>query len=65
MAAFGNRPHLAERTDSCPILKQPVANDLDGTLSESKQPIDPETSALPARLTELAVVAVIPGGAWP
>jgi phosphomannomutase len=46
-------------------MKQLVAYDLDGTLAESKQPIDPETSALLARLTELVVAAVISGGDRP
>jgi len=46
-------------------MKRLVAYDLDGTLAESKQPIDPKTAALLARLTKVAVVAVISGGDWP
>jgi phosphomannomutase len=46
-------------------MKRLVAYDLDGTLAESKLPIDPETAALLARLTKVAVVAVISGGDWP
>lgn len=46
-------------------MKRLVAYDLDGTLAGSKQPIDHETAALLARLTELDVVAVISGGDWP
>ncbi|AYJ84566.1 HAD-IIB family hydrolase (plasmid) [Sphingomonas paeninsulae] len=46
-------------------MKRLVAYDLDGTLAESKQPIDPETAALLARLTKVALVAVISGGDWP
>jgi phosphomannomutase len=46
-------------------MKRLVAYDLDGTLAESKQPIDPETAALLARLTNVTVVAVISGGDWP
>jgi phosphomannomutase len=46
-------------------MKRLVAYDLDGTLAESKQPIDPETAALLARLTKVAMVAVISGGDWP
>ncbi len=46
-------------------MKRLVAYDLDGTLAESKQPIEPETAALLARLTKVAVVAVISGGDWP
>lgn len=46
-------------------MKRLVAYDLDGTLAESKQPIDPETAELLARLTKVAIVAVISGGDWP
>jgi phosphomannomutase len=46
-------------------MKRLVAYDLDGTLAQSKQPIDPETAGLLARLTKLATVAVISGGDWP
>lgn len=46
-------------------MKQLVAFDLDGTLAESKQAIDAEMAALLARLTEVALVAVISGGDWP
>ena len=46
-------------------MKRLVAYDLDGTLAESKLPIDSETAALLARLTKVAVVAVISGGDWP
>ena len=46
-------------------MKRLIAYDLDGTLAESKQPIDPHNAALLARLTKVAVVAVISGGDWP
>ena len=46
-------------------MKRLVAYDLDGTLAESKQPIDPETATLLASLTKIATVAVISGGDWP
>lgn len=46
-------------------MKRLVAYDLDGTLAESKQSIDPETATLLARLTKVAAVAVISGGDWP
>lgn len=46
-------------------MKQLVAFDLDGTLAESKQAIDPEMSALLGRLAETVAVAVISGGDWP
>jgi phosphomannomutase len=46
-------------------VKRLVAFDLDGTLAESKQPIDAEMSALLGRLSKLAIIAVISGGDWP
>lgn len=46
-------------------MKRLVAYDLDGTLAESKQPIDPEIAVLLARLTKIAAVAIISGGDWP
>lgn len=46
-------------------MKRLVAFDLDGTLAESKQAIDPEMAGLLARLTRVAQVAVISGGDWP
>lgn len=42
-----------------------VVFDLDGTLTESKAPIDAEMAGLLARLLRVARVAVISGGAWP
>jgi HAD superfamily hydrolase (TIGR01484 family) len=46
-------------------MKRLVAFDLDGTLAESKQAIDPEMAGLLARLSSVAIVAVISGGDWP
>jgi hypothetical protein len=46
-------------------MKRLVAYDLDGTLAESKQPIDQAIATLLARLTKSVVVAVISGGDWP
>ncbi|GLI99513.1 haloacid dehalogenase [Sphingobium sp. BS19] len=46
-------------------MKRLVAYDLDGTLAQSKQSIDPETAALLVRLMKVAAVAVISGGDWP
>jgi phosphomannomutase len=46
--------------------RQPlVVFDLDGTLAQSKAPIDPEMAALLSELLGLARVAVISGGDWP
>jgi phosphomannomutase len=46
-------------------MKSLVIFDLDGTLAESKLPIDAEMAALLARLLEVVKVAIISGGAWP
>ena len=46
-------------------MKRLVANDLDGTLAQSKQSIDLETAALLVRLMKVAAIAVISGGDWP
>lgn len=46
-------------------MKRLIAFDLDGTLAESKQPIDEGTANLLAELLDLVGVAVISGGDWP
>ena len=46
-------------------LKRLVVFDLDGTLADSKQPIDPEMGRLLAQLLAVRTVAVISGGDWP
>ncbi|WP_293699759.1 MULTISPECIES: HAD-IIB family hydrolase [unclassified Sphingopyxis] len=46
-------------------MKQLVAFDLDGTLAESKQPLEPEMGEALADLMAVAQVAVISGGDWP
>ncbi|WP_313537497.1 HAD-IIB family hydrolase [Sphingomonas sp.] len=46
-------------------MKQLVAFDLDGTLAESKQPLDPSMAARLKALLDIAMVAVISGGDWP
>jgi HAD superfamily hydrolase (TIGR01484 family) len=46
-------------------MKQLIAFDLDGTLAESKQALDPAMAALFAQLTQKAAVAVMSGGDWP
>jgi phosphomannomutase len=46
-------------------MKRLVIFDLDGTLAESKLPLDAEMATLLARLLEVVKVAVISGGAWP
>jgi hypothetical protein len=45
-------------------MKRLIIFDLDGTLAQSKLPIDAEMAALLARLLELVKVAIISGGAW-
>jgi len=46
-------------------MKRLIAFDLDGTLAESKQPIQSDMAALVGRLLAIASVAVISGGDWP
>jgi len=46
-------------------MKQLVAFDLDGTLAESKQPLEPAMGEAIADLLGVAEVAVISGGDWP
>jgi hypothetical protein len=46
-------------------MKRLIAFDLDGTLAESKQALDPEMAALLCRLTNAFDVAVMSGGDWP
>nr|GLK21556.1 haloacid dehalogenase [Microbacterium terregens] len=46
-------------------MKQLIAFDLDGTLAESKAPLDDEVAGLLATLLSFAQVAVISGGDWP
>jgi phosphomannomutase len=45
-------------------MRKLVIFDLDGTLAESKSPLDTEMAALLMRLLEVVKVAVISGGAW-
>ena len=46
-------------------MKRLIAFDLDGTLAQSKQAIDPEMASLLGRLTNAFDVAVMSGGDWP
>ncbi|MGN6376938.1 MAG: HAD-IIB family hydrolase [Sphingomonas sp.] len=46
-------------------MKRLIAFDLDGTLAESKQPLDPDMGKALADLLVVADVAVISGGDWP
>lgn len=46
-------------------MKRLVAFDLDGTLAESKQALEPDMAGLLAGLAEHVAVAVISGGDWP
>jgi phosphomannomutase len=46
-------------------MKKLVAFDLDGTLAESKQPLDDEMGTILARLSHVADICVISGGDWP
>jgi len=46
-------------------VKQLIVFDLDGTLAESKSPLDSEMAALLHDLLGILQVAVISGGDWP
>ncbi len=46
-------------------MKKLIVYDLDGTLAESKSPLDAEMARLLQRLLAIAKVAVISGGDWP
>jgi len=46
-------------------MKKLIVFDLDGTLAESKSPLDAEMAALLNALLDVVKVAVISGGAWP
>ncbi|MET0247632.1 MAG: HAD-IIB family hydrolase, partial [Sphingomonas sp.] len=46
-------------------MKRLIAFDLDGTLADSKQPLQPDMAALLGRMLDVAMVAVISGGDWP
>jgi len=48
-----------------PGMKRLVAFDLDGTLAESKQPLDAQMAASLSALLDVAMAAVISGGDWP
>ena len=46
-------------------MKKLIVYDLDGTLAESKSPLDPKMSALLHDLLGIVKVAIISGGNWP
>ena len=46
-------------------MKKLIAFDLDGTLAESKSPVDAEMGGLLRDLLGIVKVAVISGGNWP
>jgi phosphomannomutase len=46
-------------------VKSLIVFDLDGTLAESKSPLDKEMAGLLRKLLAVAKVAIISGGAWP
>jgi len=46
-------------------MKKLIVFDLDGTLSESKTPIDKEMATLLKKLLDIIKVAIISGGDWP
>ena len=46
-------------------MKKLIVFDLDGTLAESKAPLDAETATLLSTLLVIVKAAVISGGNWP
>ena len=46
-------------------MKKLIVFDLDGTLAESKLPLDPEMATLFVQLLDVVQVAIISGGGWP
>jgi len=46
-------------------MKKLIIFDLDGTIAESKSPLDPEMSGLLGQLLSITKVAIISGGDWP
>ena len=46
-------------------MKKLIVFDLDGTLAESKLPLDPEMATLFGQLLDVVEVAIISGGGWP
>lgn len=46
-------------------MKRLISFDLDGTLAESKQALDPEMASILGRLSHVADICVISGGDWP
>lgn len=46
-------------------MKKLIVFDLDGTLAESKSPLDTEMSTLLGALLGIVKVAVVSGGNWP
>jgi len=55
----------AIRAANGPRVKKLVVFDLDGTIAESKAPVDAEMAALLGDLLRIVRVAVISGGNWP
>jgi len=46
-------------------MKRLIVFDLDGTLAQSKSPLDAEMAELITSLLRIVKVVVISGGAWP
>ncbi len=55
-------PNHASQSD---LMKKLIVFDLDGTLAESKSPIDAEMATLLGDLLSIVKVAIISGGDWP
>jgi phosphomannomutase len=57
--------HAVGYSGTSAVMKKLVIFDLDGTLAESKSPLDAEMATLLVRLLDVVQVAIISGGAWP
>lgn len=63
MKAAGFQSNSTGRTPD--IMKKLIVFDLDGTLAESKSPLDAEMATLLAGLLAIMKVSIISGGNWP
>jgi phosphomannomutase len=62
---FHRLPRSPPETNGIASVKKLIVFDLDGTLADSKSPIDPGMAALLHHLLGIVKVAVISGGDWP
>jgi HAD superfamily hydrolase (TIGR01484 family) len=61
----GDAPRPVHGSIELDLMKKLIVFDLDGTLAESKAPLDAEMAMLLGALLHVVKVAVISGGGWP